>query len=101
MDRRPTAQSILEGVLGSANVYFQPPKSIAMRYPAIVYGLKKVKTHYKDNRPYVCHRQYSVTLIDRDPDSIYVSSLAMLPTASFNRFFVSDNLNHWVFDIYF
>ena len=30
-------QSVLEQTLGSRNVYFQPPASVKMKYPAIVY----------------------------------------------------------------
>ena len=37
VDRRNDLQKLLVEVLGSKNVYFQPPESVKMKYPAIVY----------------------------------------------------------------
>ena len=35
---REELHELLVSVLGSRNVYFQPPESIRMQYPAIVYA---------------------------------------------------------------
>lgn len=32
MNRRYELQAVLEGILGSGNVYFQPPENLKMRY---------------------------------------------------------------------
>ena len=43
-ERRLELHEILCTILGSRNVYFQPPESIKMNYPAIVYGLDDMQT---------------------------------------------------------
>lgn len=85
---------------GDGHLYFQPPETVKMRYPAIVYGLKNVRIRHADNGPYQWAKQYSITAIDKDPDSKLPDEIATLPTVSFERFFTSENLNHWVFAVY-
>lgn len=88
-------------VLGSRNVYFQPPASVSMKYPAIVYSRENIRTNHAENNPYMQTTAYSVTVIDHDPDSEIVSKLAQFPKCQFSRHFTSDNLNHDVFTIYY
>ena len=38
MANRLDLQALLEDLLGSRNVYYQPPESVKMNYPAIVYA---------------------------------------------------------------
>ena len=100
MANRPALQTLLEKLLESRNVYFQPPESIKMNYPAIVYSLNTVdKLHANDNA-YKLLTAYSVTLIDKDPDTRFLAPILTLPYCSFNRFYRADNLNHWVFTLY-
>jgi len=101
MERRLELQKLLTDILGSRNVYFQPPETIRMSYPCIVYALDDIDINYADNTSYTRIKRYKITLIDKDPDSTFVDSLlSELPT-SFNRFYTADNLNHWVFLLYF
>lgn len=88
-------------ILGSRNVYFQPPSSKKMNYPAIVYTLSNIRKTSADNISYVQRPAYELTLIDRDPDNDVVEKLASLPNCRFDRPFVSDNLNHYVFTLYY
>lgn len=101
MASRLNLQLLLENLLGSRNVYFQPPESVKMKYPAIVYALGDIDNAYADNGVYSSHRKYSVTVIDEDPDSPFIDTVAALPTCRFNRYYTSDNLNHWVYSLYF
>lgn len=94
-------QFLLEQLLGSANVYFQPPEDKQLVYPCIVYQLDGVRTDYATNRPYRNAKRYLVTYIDRRPDMYIPDKIALLPTASFNRFFIQSNLNHWAYRVYF
>lgn len=94
-------QFLLEQLLGSTNVYYQPPEDKKLEYPCIVYQLDGVKTEYANNLPYWNAKRYLITYIDRYPDMYIPDKIALLRTASFNRFFVSDNLNHWVYRVYF
>lgn len=101
MASRLNLQLLLEELLESRNVYFQPPESVKMKYPAIVYALEDIENTHADNGVYSSYKKYSVTVIDNDPDSPFVDMVAALPTCRFNRYYASDNLNHWVFSLYF
>lgn len=101
MDRRPNLHTQLVNLLGSRNVYFQPPPSVQMRYPAIIYSRSDIDTKYANNAIYLNDVAYQITVIDSDPDSEIVMKVANLPKCRFNRHYVSDNLNHDVFTIYY
>lgn len=101
MSARLQLQDILEGILGAPNVYFQPPASIQMQYPCIVYSRDGANTRFADNIPYKKQMRYQVTVIDRNPDSVIPGRVAELPTCSYDRFMAVDNLNHDVFTLYF
>lgn len=101
MDRRLELQAMLETMLGTRNVYFQPPANVKMNYPAIVYQRDNVDSLFAGNRPYRHTKRYEVTIIDRDPDSTIPGRVAALPLSSFSRHFVVDNLNHDVYSLYF
>ena len=46
MASRLDLQTFLEEILESRNVYFQPPESVKMKYPAIVYALDDIENVY-------------------------------------------------------
>jgi hypothetical protein len=91
----------LRSILGSANVYFQPPENTQMKYPCIVYNVDSVFDLFADNRKYLYDKGYMVTYIDWDPDSPVLEALLKMPMCSFVRHYESDGLNHDVFLIYF
>lgn len=101
MGRRLELQSLLEEILGSENVYFQPPANVQMKYPAIVYNRDNEDTEFAGNVPYIRRTRYQVTVIDRNPDSTIPTMIGALPLCAFNRFFAAENLNHDVFNLYF
>ena len=96
---------IIEKYIGtdsvSKHLFFQPPESVKLSYPCIIYNLSDVKYVFADNVPYVFSNRYSITVIDRNPDGKLKYEISMLPLCSASRFFTSDNLNHYVFDLYF
>lgn len=100
-DKRLEFHEILVEILGSRHVYFQPPETIKMEYPAIVYSRSKMRTKRANGNMYNARARYSVQLIDPDPDSPYIQKLLELPLCSYDRHYVADNLNHDVFDIYY
>lgn len=101
MRSRLELQTLLEELLGSRNVYYQPPASVSMRYPAIVYSRDDYDNKFADNGVYMQTKAYRITVIDKDPDSEYVDKVAKLPMCSFDRHYTADNLNHDVFTLYF
>lgn len=101
MGARTDLQTLLETLLGSRNVYFQPPPTLQMNYPCIVYNLDDINSKFADNYPYTVERRYSLTLIDKDPDSSIIDKIIKLQKCIFDRHFVADNLNHNIFILYF
>jgi hypothetical protein len=100
MNRRLELQSEFESILGSKYVYFQPPESIKLHYPCIVYKRTAGETLYADNSPYLAKNRYEATLIDENPDSEFVDKMLRLPYAAYQRHFNSDGLNHDVFYVF-
>lgn len=101
MGRRLDLHSILKELLGSDNVYFQPPSNIQMQYPCIVYQRDRAKTEFANNSPYRYKKRYQVTVIDRNPDSGVPDKIAALPMCLFSAFYTADNLNHDSFNLFF
>lgn len=101
MASRPNLQIELEELLGSKNVYYQPPASVQMKYPAIVYSRKDIENTFADNLVYNQSHSYEVIVIDQDPDSMFVEKISKLPTCRFDRHYTADNLNHDVFTLYY
>lgn len=101
MASRLELQTELENILGSRNVYFQPPSSVRMQYPAIVYSRKDIEKRSANDGTYRKLPSYEVILIDKNPDSPFVEKIFDLPYCSFDRHYISDNLNHDVFTLYY
>lgn len=83
----------------SGHVYFQAPSRI--EYPAIVYERTSADTQFADDAPYIYEKRYQVTVIEKDPDSSIPDRVAMLPKCIFDRHYVTENLHHDSFVIYF
>lgn len=115
MDPRLELQSILESSIqeaypdlfpdpSSANkyhVYFQPSENVRISYPAIIYSRDSEKTDHASNFPYMRNVRYSVTCIDRNPDSPIPHIIARLQKTSYDRFYRADGLNHDTYRIYY
>lgn len=97
MDSRPNLQTIFMQICN--NVYFQPPESLKLNYPAIVFKLDDIKNTFADDDVYKQSRHYKVTVIDKNPDSEIMNEVSKLPRTKFVTSFQSDNLNHYVFTI--
>ena len=94
-------QYLLEDILGNTNVYFQPPDNVHLQYPSIVYSREKIATRHADNIPYAAFNRYKITVISKTPLHPAVDKLALLPMCVHVSNFISDNLYHDVFQLYF
>lgn len=101
MSKRLELQSKLEELLGNKNVYYQPPESIKMEYPAIIYSKSDIVVRNANNKMYTRNDLYIVTVVSKKPDNPVIDKLLELPLCSYDRHYVSDNLNHDVFNLYF
>lgn len=101
MNNRLKLHELLCETLGSRQVYFQPPESVKMKYPAIVYSRNRIDNEHADDDVYMQSPSYSVTVIDKNPDREIVDKVSCLPMCRFDRHFTADNLNHDTFTIYY
>ena len=99
--RRKELQKKLEEILGSKNVYFQPPENFKMKYPCIIYNVGGGLRTPADNVKYLYYQGYSVTFITKDPDSEIPDKLLEFDYCQPERSFINENLYHWNFFIYF
>ena len=89
-------------ILGSRNAYFQPPASIKLNYPCIVYSISSVNKQNANDKMYKSTNEYKVVVIDSDPDSeIPNKIIANFPMCRFDRAYTSDNLNHSALALYY
>ena len=100
MADRLELHSVLQELLGSSNVYYQPPESIKMQYDAIRYSKKTIDSKYANDRKYSMIDCYEVIVISRLPDNPAIKKLLSLPYCSYDRHYVADNLHHDVLTIY-
>jgi hypothetical protein len=101
MEKRLNLQADLETLLGSENVYFQPPESLKLHYPCIKYKQDKLEARYANNKKYSHLTRYQVTTIERDPDGQLSQAVFDLPLCSHERRFVADGLTHDIFSLYY
>lgn len=102
MARRLQLHDELINILGSNNVYFQPPASMLLHYPCIKYNLSGGLTEYADNKAYAFTRKYDIMLIHPDPDNEIIEKLVFaFPAIQFDRMYTADNLNHYVYTLYY
>ena len=101
MTNRLNLQTTLENILGSRNVYYQPPESVKMQYPAIVYFRNGIENNHANDSVYNQNVSYEIIVIYKDPDSEIPLAISQLPLCKFNRRYTADNLYHDVFTLYF
>ena len=101
MGDRLNLQAKFEQILGSRNVYFQPPASVSMNYPAIRYELKDFRNQSANNSSnYITSTGYECVLIMRTPDTEYLQEIFKIPYCKFGRYYRAENLHHYSFTIY-
>jgi hypothetical protein len=86
---------------GNKHVYFQPPESVKIEYPCIIYKRDKLNADYANNQKYAHRTRYQITAIDRNPDVVWQLELFNLPLCEHVRQFATDGLNHDIFDLYY
>ena len=101
MDRRLKLHQILVDILGSNHVYFQPPASVKLVYPCIIYQYETGDTQFADDQAYIFVRKYQIQVIDSNPDTEIPDKIARLPRCLNDRNYTADNLNHYTFNIYY
>lgn len=86
-------------ILGSRNIYFQPPESLKLSYPAIIYSRQDIDNVHANNNIYDQNFKYKVTVVDHNPDSPIVQKMSKFKFAVFDRHYAANGLNHDQFTV--
>ena len=101
MGSRLELQSIFEELLGSRNVYYNPPATLVMQYDAIRYSLGGIQPTHANNAKYSKMKRYEGIVISKKSDPEVVDKILDLQYTSLGTPYKADNLNHYPFTIYF
>ena len=102
MGTRLDLQTLLASIVpGTGRAYYQPPESVQMEYPCIVYKRMSIEGTRANNGLYSHKTLYQVTAITSDPDDTWHFDILGLPLCSHDRSYVADGLHHDVFELYY
>ena len=101
MSKRLELHNKLVALFGNNHVYYQPPENLKMEYPCIRYYKSDIISRHADNINYVNKTSYEIVVIDKHPDNAVIEKILELPLSSYDRHYISDNLNHDVIRIYY
>ena len=101
-ERRIELQHIFEDILGSKNVYFQPPETQKLKYPCILYFKSNARAWFADDIKYIRRQGYTVTLVEYDPDSDLEERISeALTFTRTDSYYRSEGLNHTKLTIFY
>ena len=103
MATRLELQHALEA-LDIGKPYFQPPASVRLQYPCVIYDMNRADVTYASDRAYAITNQYSLMHICKDPDesqAVIEKIIRAFPRCNHDRTYIADNLYHQVFSLYF
>lgn len=101
MNKRLELHNKLVALFCNDHVYYQPPENFKMEYPCIRYSKSDITSRHADNINYVNKTSYEIVVIDKRPDNVVIEKILELPLSSYDRHYISDNLNHDVIRIYY
>ena len=103
MKTRNEFHQALVKALGTPYVYAQKPEGLKThKGNRIIYSREEIDFSNADNQKYIGYSKYSVTLVSKDPDWPLVEDiLHMFQFCEHDRHYVTDNLNHDVYIIYY
>lgn len=91
---------MLQQAVRHNQVYFQPPENLKIVYPAVVFHLSKIEIDRASDVPYKGAKEYSVTLITKDPEPDVIDEILKIPYSSLDTTYITDGMNHFVFTVY-
>lgn len=99
MRSRLDLQTLLESIVGKGHVYFQPPESVKLTFPCIVYNLSGYENQNADDMKYLSNKKYDVLYITKKPDDPVIDQIEGLKGVRFNRWYANDAINHYSYTI--
>lgn len=102
MSNRVELHEKLCELLGTRNVYYQPPESIRMIYPCILYKPTVLNIKKADNKVYSMVSGYSLTYITKEADDVlYHELINKFEMCSFDRYYRADGLHHYTLQLFY
>ena len=102
MNRRLELHAKLEALIESSHVYFQPPASVHLVYPCVVYTIGDGDVKRANDSIYQYVNSYTLTFIYKKPNiDIIEKVLKEFQMCRFDTAYCSENLNHYVFTVYY
>lgn len=102
MDQQPRRWNLQDSLeLITPKVYFQPGETTTLTYPCILYSIEGELADFADNARYISNTRYSITVIDRDPDSNIWRKVLELPHTALETVIKTDQLYHWNITLYY
>jgi len=101
MDKRTKLELYLRQIIGSNNTYFQPPESVKMQYPCIVWNLAKVPAKYANDKVYLTNPKYVLRYITRVPDDPMKDTLVTTLGVPIIQTYAKDGLYHYIYELYY
>ena len=68
VNKRLYLQDELEAIMGPQHVYFQPPASVHLAYPCVIYNLVVGDMKHADDSVYAYTNRYELMFIYRKPN---------------------------------
>lgn len=99
-NRRKEFDTLLQAILGSKNVYFQPPESVKLKYPCIVYNISKNDPEFADDEVYDLKHRYIVRLIcdSVDYDGPLKDKITKILKVPMTQVYSRDGLYHCIYE---
>lgn len=102
MNNRLVLHEILSQTPGVKKVYFQPPSTVKLQYPCIIYKRDGAFKEEADDLAYFYKPRYSITVIDPNPDSQIADYLVThFSLCRVDRNYTSNNLYHSSIILYY
>ena len=102
MNKRLELHEKLKALIGNENVYFQPPATVQLSYPCVIYNVGSGDAKRADDMVYSYINSYDLIFIYKKPNiEIIEQVLTSLPMCRMTRAYVASNLNHYAFSVYY
>ena len=92
---------IFRNTLGNNNVYFQPPESVKINYPCIIWNLSKTASTYADDRSYIQNPKYVIRYVSTEPDDQMRFTLVDVLGVPIIQVYCKDGLYHYIYELYY
>lgn len=84
------------------HVYYNPPESLKLEYPCIVYAQEPPDVRKADNKRFIVTNKWQLVVISKDVDYDLAETIAEhFEKCAISRIYKADNLQHWSLTLYY